>query len=182
MKGCNIFEIWEEYKSSLLHYIMKHIDRKEEAEDILHDVLLKSYKFCAEGKSVLYMKSWLYKITQNTLSDYHKNKIKNISLEFDIIDETDEISLNDEVSDFIKILFKLLPENYSIPLYMYEIEGIDQATIASKLNLTLANTKSKILRGRQKLKSKFLSCCKVEIGENGEITSFDVKPECSSIN
>ena len=67
MEDCNIFEIWEEYKSSLFDYIKKRVTDEDDAKDILHDVLLKSYQYCSKGKTVLYLKSWLYKITQNTI-------------------------------------------------------------------------------------------------------------------
>ena len=78
MQDCNIFEIWEEYKSSLLGYIKKRVSDNSDANDILQDVLLKSYQFCSKGKTVLHLKSWLYKITQNAIIDYYKKSNKNI--------------------------------------------------------------------------------------------------------
>jgi RNA polymerase sigma-70 factor (ECF subfamily) len=77
------------------------------------------------------------------------------------------------------VLLKLLPEEYAKPLYMYDLENIDQKTIAEKLNLTLPNTKSRIQRGRVKLKERFLECCIVAFDTNGEMISFDIKPECT---
>jgi hypothetical protein len=35
-----------------------------------------------------------------------------------------------EASDYIKILLKLLPDDNVTPLYMSDIDGIDQKTIA----------------------------------------------------
>ncbi|OUD35399.1 sigma-70 family RNA polymerase sigma factor [Flavobacterium sp. FPG59] len=178
MEDCNIFEIWEDYKSSLLGYIQKRVDNSDDSKDILQDVLLKSYQFCSKGKTVLHLKSWLYKITQNTIIDYYKKNNKSIPLEFDITEEDDESTTIGEASDYIKALLKLLPDEYAKPLYMYDLENIDQKTIAERLNLTLPNTKSRIQRGRVKLKERFLECCVVAFDPNGEMTSFDIKPEC----
>ena len=178
MKDCDIFEIWEEYKSSLLGYIKKRVTDNDDSKDILQDVLLKSYQFCSKGKTVLHLKSWLFKITQNTIVDYYKNNNKS-SLEFDLVDEMVEKSLIGEASEYIKALLKLLPKEYAIPLYMYDLENINQKVIAEKLNLTLPNTKSRIQRGRLKLKERFLECCMVEFVENGEMISFDIKPDCT---
>ena len=72
----------------------------------------------------------------------------------------------------------MLPEEYAIPLYMYDLDNISQKEIAEKLNLTLPNTKSRIQRGRIKLKERFLECCIVEFDENGEMISFDIKKDC----
>ena len=178
MKDCDIFEIWEEYKSSLFNYIKKRVTDNDDSKDILQDVLLKSYQFCSKGKTVLHLKSWLFKITQNTIVDYYKKNNKS-SLEFDLVDEMVENSLIGEASEYIKALLKLLPEEYAIPLYMYDLENINQKVIAEKLNLTLPNTKSRIQRGRLKLKERFLECCMVEFDENGEMISFDIKPDCT---
>lgn len=106
---------------------------------------------------------------------------KKISFDLDIIETTDENSIIGEASDYIKILLELLPEDYATPLYMSDIEGIDQKNIAENLNLTLPNTKSRIQRGRVKLKEKFLECCVVSFGESGEMVSFDIKPECTEL-
>mgnify|MGYP001393654567 CR=1 FL=1 len=179
MEDCNIFEIWEDYKSSLLGYIQKRVDNRDDSKDILQDVLLKSYQFCSKGKTVLHLKSWLYKITQNTIIDYYKKNNKSIPLVFDITEDDDESSNIGEASEYIKTLLKLLPEEYAKPLYLYDIENIDQKTIAERLNLTLPNTKSRIQRGRVKLKERFLECCIVAFDTNGEMISFEIKPECT---
>lgn len=181
MDDCNIFEIWEEYKSSLFGYIKKRVLDEDDAKDILQDVLLKSYQYCSSGKTVIYLKSWLYKITQNSIIDYYKKANKNISISFDLVEVNSEKSILGEASDYIKVLLQLLPDDYARPLYMSDIEGIDQKTIAENLELTLSNTKSRIQRARVKLKERFLECCVVSFGESGEMVSFDIKPECSEL-
>jgi RNA polymerase sigma-70 factor, ECF subfamily len=181
MNDCNIFEIWEEYKSSLLGYIKKRVSNDEDAKDILQNVLLKSYQFCSQGKTVLHLKSWLYKITQNTIIDYYKKANKNLPFDIDPVYEKSELSIIGEASEYIKVLLKLLPDKYAIPLFMYDLEEIDQKTISEKLSLTLSNTKSRIQRGRVKLKERFLECCNVAFDENGEMVSFDIKPQCKEL-
>jgi RNA polymerase sigma-70 factor, ECF subfamily len=178
---CNIFEVWEDYKSALLGYIKKRVTDHDDAKDILQDVLLQSYQYCSNGKTVLYLKAWLYKIAQNTIIDYHKKNKKTISFTLDIVEVNNEISIVGEASDYIKALLKLLPNNYATPLYMSDIEGIDQKVIAQNLGLTLPNTKSRIQRARVKLKERFLECCVVSFGENGEMISFDIKPQCTEL-
>ncbi len=181
INDCNIFEIWEEYKSVLLGFIKKRVSDNDDANDILQDVLLKSYQYCSKGKTVINLKSWLYKITTNTIIDYYKKSKKSIPFEIDQQFEQNTHSLIGEASEYIKVLLKLLPDKYARPLYMYDLEGIDQKTISKNLNLTLPNTKSRIQRGRVKLKERFLECCIVDFDENGEMISFDIKPQCKEL-
>ncbi|NHA02153.1 sigma-70 family RNA polymerase sigma factor [Mucilaginibacter sp. HC2] len=180
-QDCNIFEIWEEYKSSLYRFILNRVLEEEEAKDLLQEVLLKSYQYCSKGKTVFYLKSWLYKIATNTIIDYYKKAGNRQPLVDDLIAEENNGSVIGEASVYIKALLRLLPDEYAIPLAMYDLGDISQKDIAQKLDLSLTNTKSRIQRGRVKLKERFLECCAVTFDENGEMISFDIKPQCKEL-
>jgi RNA polymerase sigma-70 factor (ECF subfamily) len=180
-QDCNIFEIWEEYRSSLYRFILNRVPEEQEAKDLLQEVLLKSYQYCSKGKTVLYLKAWLYKIAANTIIDYYKKAGNKQPLVDNLITEEDNSSVIGEASVYIKALLRLLPEEYAIPLTMYDLGNISQKDIAQKLNLTLVNTKSRIQRGRVKLKARFLECCAVAFDEHGEMISFDIKPQCKEL-
>ncbi len=180
-QDCNIFEIWEEYKSSLYRFILNRVPEEEEAKDLLQEVLLKSYQYCSKGKTVFYLKSWLYKIATNTIIDYYKKAGNRQPLVDDLMAEENNGSVIGEASVYIKALLRLLPDEYAIPLAMYDLGDISQKDIAQKLDLSLTNTKSRIQRGRVKLKERFLECCAVTFDENGEMISFDIKPQCKEL-
>ena len=120
-----------------------------------------------------------FRKTINTLKPKKNNKT--ITFTLDIVEANDENSIIGEASDYIKALLKLLPTEYATPLYMSDIEGTDQKIIAENLGLTLTNTKTRIQRARIKLKERFLECCVVSFGENGEMVSFDIKPQCTEL-
>ncbi len=178
---CNIFEIWEDYKAALYLFILKRVEDRDEAKDILHEVLMKCYQYCTKGKTVIHLKSWLFKITQNTIIDHYKSTGKREPINFDMTQESNAYSVVGEASEYIRILLKLLPEEYSVPLMMYDLEDIDQKEIARRLNITLTNTKTRIQRARIKLKERFLQCCEVSVDEHGEMISFDIKPHCKEL-
>jgi RNA polymerase sigma-70 factor, ECF subfamily len=179
-KDCDIFEVWEQYKKALLSFIQKRVQSREDAKDILHDVLLKSYQFCAREKTVIHLRSWLYKVTINAIIDYHKHQQLS-PLEPGMADDETGYSSIGDASDYIKELLKLLPPAYGRPLYMSDIEGCDQTTIAQSFGLSLSNTKSRIQRARVKLKELFLECCEVSFNRDGEMTTFDIKPHCKAL-
>lgn len=181
MKECNIFEVWEEYNETLLSFIQKRVNNPDDAKDIHQDILLKCYQFCTSGRTALHVKSWLFKVTQNTIIDYFKKVNQYVPLSTDLIYDQNQYSVIGEASDYIKLLLKLLPDEYAIPLQMFDLEDIDQKTIATKLNLTLPNTKSRIQRGRVKLKALFLETCHVSFGEDGEMIGFEIKSQSKEL-
>lgn len=181
MEDCNIFEVWENYKAALYLFILKRVKDQDMSKDILQEVLLKSYQYCSKGKTVVYLKSWLFKIAINTIVDHLKKENRHEELNGELIEEERSESLAGEASLYIKTLLKLLPDDYAKPLEMYDLENISQKEIAVKLNLSLTNTKTRIQRARTKLKELFLQCCDVSFSENGEMVSFDIKPHCKEL-
>lgn len=181
-KDCNIFEVWDQYKTHLYEFIYKRVKNEQDSKDLLHDVLIKTYQFCSKGKPVLYLRSWLFKITHNVIADYYnKRNINTFCAIDDSYTEGDFNTVYNEASTYIKSLVKLLPEKYSLPLMMADLEDMDQKTIAQQLGLSLTATKSRIQRSRKKLKECFLRCCRVEFDDNGEMVFFDIKPQCKAL-
>ena len=175
MPDCNIFEIWEDYNESLYVFVLKKVHDKELAKDIIQDVLLKSYQFCTSGKSVAYVKSWLYKIAINTIVDQARKAGHEVEIDNDwAADETSD-SVVGEASLYIKSLLQLLPDEYARPLILSDLDGLSQKEIAKQLNLSLTNTKSRITRARVKLKALFMEYCDVTFNARGEMTHFAVK-------
>ncbi|WP_192821719.1 hypothetical protein [Rufibacter sp. LB8] len=50
--------------------------------------------------------------------------------------------------------------------------------IAKQLRLSLSAGKSRVRRGREKLKAVFLECCHLELDWQGSLLSAEVKPDC----
>jgi RNA polymerase sigma-70 factor, ECF subfamily len=180
--NCDVPQLWLEHKQLLQNYIRKRVADDDDAKDIQEEVLMKVYNFCASKSGVKNLKSWLYQIAQNTISDYYTRKRKLVAIEdaFDLADESTN-PVPSEAANFIIPLINLLPKEYAEPLLLSDIEGVKQQEIAMRLNLGLSATKSRIQRGREKLRDLFLECCLVEFNEQGEMIQFDVKPHCTPL-
>lgn len=61
---------------------------------------------------------------------------------------------------------------------LYEIEGLSQEEISKKENISLSGAKSRIQRGRIKLKNALNDCCKFEIDKRGNILDYKSKQDC----
>jgi RNA polymerase sigma-70 factor (ECF subfamily) len=181
MEDCNIFEVWENYKAALYLFILKRIRDQDLSKDILQEVLLKSYQYCSKGKTVVYLKAWLFKIAINTIVDHLKKQNRYEEISDELIMEEQSENLVGEASLYIKTLLKLLPDDYARPLEMYDLGNISQKEIAVSLGLSLTNTKTRIQRARLKLKERFLQCCDVSFNDAGEMIRFDIKPYCKEL-
>jgi RNA polymerase sigma-70 factor (ECF subfamily) len=65
-----------------------------------------------------------------------------------------------------------LPETYREPVRLYELEGVSQREIASRLGLSLSAAKSRIQRGRTKLIDLIHDCCTFELDARGNVLDY----------
>ena len=68
-----------------------------------------------------------------------------------------------------------LPDPYREAVELYELKGMPQQDIADKLGLSLSGAKSRVQRGREKLKSLLFSCCSFEQDRRGNIIGYERK-------
>ncbi|WP_024771066.1 sigma-70 family RNA polymerase sigma factor [Aquimarina macrocephali] len=171
--------IWEEYKKPLLNFIKTKIGDKDIGEDILQDVGIKLYTALRKSEKINNHKSWLFQVTRNTIADYYrKNKIPTTIIEYQ--PEIPETSIPNvcvcDLSGFV--IQNYVPQQYGEALYLSDIEQKPQKEISKILDLSLTATKSRIQRGRKKLKELVTDCVDISYNKKGQITGFLLKNDC----
>lgn len=180
--NCDVPALWLEHKNELQNFIAKRVQDNDLTNDILQDVLMKVYNFCLSKSGVRNIRSWLFQIAQNTITDYYRRQSKFIDIDnlTEIENEDPNIAFS-EATNYILPMIDFLPVEYAIPLKLADIDNMKQADIAKKLNLSLSATKSRIQRARQLLKAEFITCCRFETDKQGNLISFEIKDNCEPL-
>lgn len=179
-KYLDVSSLWSDYKNGLLFYILKKVKDKDIANDLSHEVLMKIYNSCCSNNEIKNVRSWMFQIAHNTTIDYLKKENKYTN-EVPEIFEKDENNSYKEVEELLRPLIELLPEKYSVPLQLSDIEEIKQIEVSKKINLSLTATKSRIQRARKLLKEKIIECCNLELDEKGNLLSLEIKQNCEPL-
>ncbi len=160
------------YEKLIFNYAYKFMGNVEDAKDISQDVIVKIYKNIQSCKDDKNFKKWVYTITGNTcIDELRKRKNKNtLSIDMDI--ETEEGTLQIEaeskelspeqaffkkesLKNIGKAFQALSPEHKEI-IMLRDIEGYSYEEISEMKNITTGTVKSRISRGRNKLKEIIL--------------------------
>ncbi|NER16566.1 sigma-70 family RNA polymerase sigma factor [Spongiivirga citrea] len=168
----------QSYYKPLFGYINKRVKNSLDAEDLTQDVFLKLSQSDLSG--VKNFKHWLFAITRNIIIDYYRKKkleIRNLEKEF-VTETSDNTAIIFELSQCVKPFIKELPQDYAQLLELHEIDGISQKEISEKLNINYVTVRSKIQRGRSKLRALFAQCCQVEKGGRGSILCYTNNTDC----
>lgn len=173
-------EIWNSYQHALSNFILTKVQDIAAKEDILQEVSIKLYQAIQKGIDIKNYQTWLFQVTRNTIIDHFRkqqvlaNFSKTESLDLD--QNNEETACICDIAPFV--IQHYLPEIYSHPLYLSDIEQIPQKQVAELLGLSLSATKSRIQRGRKKLKELALECFDIQSNERGQVVDFQLKPNC----
>jgi len=160
---------------SLYAYIRNRISNVTDAEDVTQDVFLKLS--ASDLSQVNNVKSWMYAIARNSITDYYRKKKLVTQTSENLLDESSE---NDqaaikELGSCVHSFIKQLPEDYQRIMIMSEINNIPQKEIAETLEMNYITVRSKVQRGRSKLKELFTNCCHIEVDKRGAIIDYHEK-------
>src|SRR5690625_186227 len=134
------------------------------AEDITQEVFIKCYKNLDKYRGDATISTWIYRITVNTAKDFlHKNKLMQFVHPLKYItnlvnDQTPEQALieKNQKEQVLHAIFSLqIRYREILILYYFHDQKIDE--ISETLHVNANTVKSRLVRGRRKLKQKLTS-------------------------
>jgi len=137
----------------------------EDAQDCLQEAMLRVYRALSGFKGQSSFSTWLYRITMNTCLDELRKRKNRPSTSLDgLLDagwspvdagETPERhALRREVHQSLEAFIQELPEDMRAAVVLRDIQGYSYEEIAEALDANVGTIKSRISRGREKLREK----------------------------
>lgn len=163
------------YQASVFGYAYKLCNNYEDANDITNETFIRLLSVINTFDDKSRFKGWLFTITKNIYIDkYRAKKAHNFvsiddnedNTQIDIIDDTpnpESHLLEDENNKDIKFFKEKLsgyidelPVIQREPIKKYFLEGKTYEEISRELNVPKGTLKSRINRGKEKLKERFI--------------------------
>ncbi len=169
--GTALEELLLAYEKRVFSIAYRLMGSEADAADMAQEALIKIYRGVRGFKGEASFSSWVYRLTVNTCMDgLRKRKRAPISLEFasenglpfeDSGTETPETrALSMERAEDIQKAINMLSTEHRTVVVLRDISGLSYEEISDTLKISVGTVKSRINRGRQRLKELL-------IGENG---------------
>jgi len=172
-----VHELAERYGSRIFQLAMRYMKNREDAEEVVQDVLLKVYRKAGAFRGDAAFSSWIYRITFNTamsrLRTSRKARAADAERErtlaavaaaggerapdrqpADWTGMPDEELLRLQLRDAVAVAIAELPEIYREPLVLRDIEGLSTEEASTRLHLKGQTLKSRLHRGRLMLRER----------------------------
>jgi RNA polymerase sigma-70 factor (ECF subfamily) len=159
------------YQGTAYNVAYRVIGNSDAAADACQDAFLKAYKAIKQYQGGSF-KSWLLRIVTNTCYDQlrYKGRRPAASLE-DLTENPDnqaealvgeterpeEQVLRAELHDLIQVGIRQLPEDQRLVVVLSDVQGLAYQEIAEIIEQPLGTVKSRLSRGRQRLRDFLLS-------------------------
>ena len=140
----------------LLRLAYTYVKQHEVAEDIVQDVLLKAYEQRSQFLGNASYKTYLYRMTINRCYDYFRSWSYRNTILTDrltrIIKKPQKSFHSDEKSTYVGECLLQLPIKYREVLILYYYKDFSQEEIAELLSISVNTVKTRMVRGRERLK------------------------------
>jgi RNA polymerase sigma-70 factor, ECF subfamily len=163
------------YGSKVYQLAFRYMKNREDAEEVMQDVLMKVFHKIDAFRGDSALSSWIYRITFNTaMSRLRNGKFSRPSevSEHDVAgaeqeDGTrrpreiadwsslaDEAFMRRQLRERLEAAMKDLPEIYRTPIVLRDLQGLSTEEASSLLNVKSQTLKSRLHRGRLILRSR----------------------------
>jgi RNA polymerase sigma-70 factor (ECF subfamily) len=177
--------VWLEVSGRLRRFIAARVRNRDDAEDVLQDVFVKIHDQISRLEDPARLHAWVYQITRNAIVDYYRRRSRApelvAELPEDLAADDSEEDLSPEVAAWLAPMIETLPPRYRDALLLSEVQGLTQQETAGRLGLSLSGAKSRVQRGRERLRETLLACCHVELDRAGRVVEWrSRRPDCAS--
>lgn len=172
-------EIWDALAEDLRRFIGRRISDPTVAEDLLHDVFLRVHRHRVELREEDRVAGWVFRIARNAVTDHLRQRGRVVSLDEEPLDAAADDDDDDDaraaalvLGRWLTTMIETLEPPYREALTLTDLQGLSQREAARRLGLSYSGMKSRVQRGRAKLRAVLNRCCEVELDATGSVIAF----------
>lgn len=152
-----------QYERPIVRFLYRYLGNSEEAKEVCQDVFVKIFRGISSFQNHCSLKTWIYRITLNTVLNekrrwYHRLKDRFVGIDtvrrtqYDTVPDPElSLTISERCRRVNLTLRKIRPDHRAI-LVLRDLEGLSYQEISEALGLTLGTVKSRLARARQELK------------------------------
>ncbi len=181
---------WRELQERLRPFVARRVRAPADADDVLQEVFVRLQRGLSGLRDDERFGPWVYRIAKNAIVDHERSRVRREARETEIQDDvlgpakdpTDR--LETELAECVALFVAELPSPYREAVTLTELQGMTQKEAAELLGISLSGMKSRVQRGREKIRQMFEACCEISLDCRGRVVGCEpraieeVRPGC----
>jgi RNA polymerase sigma-70 factor (ECF subfamily) len=182
---------WSELEARLRPYVARRVPPPE-VDDVLQEIFVRMHRGLDGLRDEERFGGWVYRIARNVIVDAARARAREPLLQVaEVLDDTtdsesggQDAGLQADLGECIALFVARLPSPYREAITLTELRGLTQKEAAEMIGISVSGMKSRVQRGRERVRDLFEQCCKISVDCRGRVTECaprnleDVRPDC----
>jgi RNA polymerase sigma-70 factor (ECF subfamily) len=167
---------WNEIESRLRPYVARRVASAADADDVLQEIFVRMHRGLTALRDGERFGAWVYRVAESVLADTGRARARDRLIPVAEVPEradndrtADADNLEADLGQCVTLFVARLPSPYREAITLTELEGLTQKDAAEMLGVTLSAMKSRIQRGREKIRDMFEECCRISLDARGRV-------------
>jgi len=172
----DVLSIWSQYRDALHAFLSSKVANAADAEDLLQEVLIRTYRGFDQLNDETSLKAWLFSIANNAVIDFYRKAGRAPDLRQEMLWFTDDAAtVQSELTNCIEPFLGAMSRDQAELLRAVALNGQSQKALAHELNIPYSTLKSKVAAARRELRDLFNGCCRYQLDTQGNLIDFTPK-------
>lgn len=177
---------WRQLTERLRAFVARRV-ASADVDDVVQDTLLRVRRGLADLVDEERFGPWVYRVTRSAIADHLRARARADREGAVPVDEdleapaaADDDGLGSALVGCLSRFVADLPSPYREAITLTELEGLSQKEAAELLGLSHSGMKSRVQRGRERLRSMFDDCCALSLDARGHVFECEPHSTCET--
>ena len=126
---------------------------------------------------------WVYQVARSAIAEHRRQAARHPLAAAEVEDEPasepdeDDGAVERDLAMYIAPFVAMLPSPYREALTLTELEGLSQKDAAAMMGISVSGMKSRVQRGRARLREALEACCEIALDARGRVISCEPRPD-----
>jgi RNA polymerase sigma-70 factor (ECF subfamily) len=177
---------WQDLEAKLRPFVARRVQAEADTDDVLQDVFLRMQRGLPQLRDDQRLGPWVYQVTRSALAEHHRKAARHpvtpappdeLELPAPGPEDEDADEVERRVASSMALFVSMLPSPYREALTLTELEGRTQREAAEMLGVSLSGMKSRVQRGRERLRAALEGFCEIGLDARGRVVDCRVRPD-----
>jgi RNA polymerase sigma-70 factor (ECF subfamily) len=181
---------WKNIEERLRPYVARRLSSSSKAsaadiDDVVQEVLARVHTGVSDLRDGERFGGWVYRVASNAIADLGRRSARDplargiAGAELDVPDgeRDDRDQLIADMGQCVALFVARLASPYREAITLTELEGVPQVEAARMLGISISGMKSRVQRGRDKLRDMFDACCEISVDCRGRVVACEPRAE-----
>lgn len=169
---------WSGLAAKLRPFVARRV-APADVDDVVQDIFLRIQTNVGALRQSERFGPWVYQVARSAIADHRRRVARHPFASTDAPEAASEEPTDDTAAEVCRCIAPFvarLPSPYREAITLTELEGVSQKDAAAMIGVSVSGMKSRVQRGRERLREMLLACCEIALDPRGGVIACAPRP------